>query len=349
MVDKSYCCSSFLMYRTIADHSKQFKDGIAPRFFEKCSELPDQIHDSYELEHSLKQYVERICSSKRTALALSGGIDSAILAKFMPRGSIAYTFKCIVPGVSVTDETIQAAKYAEACGLEHRIVEIYWDDFEKYASILMAHKGAPCHSIEVQIYKAGLKAVADGHEAIIYGESSDLHYGGLSGLLSREWTVGEFIDRYSYVLPYRALKEFEIITDPIEEYEHNGYVDVHEFNRNFFFIEAMGSYTNACETAKIEVECPYAKTWLASPLNLERIRNGENKYVVRELFNRLYPDFTIPQKTPMPRPVDQWLMSWNGPVRPEFWPNCTRNMTGDQKYYVWVLERFLNYIDGFQV
>lgn len=52
-----------------------------------------------------------------TALVLSGGIDSAILAKFMPKGSIAYTFKCVVPGVQVTDETVIASKYAQECGL----------------------------------------------------------------------------------------------------------------------------------------------------------------------------------------------------------------------------------------
>jgi hypothetical protein len=57
----------------------------------------------------------------------------------------------LVPGMKVTDETIQAAKYAEVCGLKHEIIEIYWEDFEQYAPILMANKGAPCHSIEIQI------------------------------------------------------------------------------------------------------------------------------------------------------------------------------------------------------
>ena len=260
----------------------------------------------------------------------------------MPKGSVAYTFKCIVPGIDVIDESPKAARLAEENGLVHKIVEINWEDFEKYAPILMKHKGAPIHSIEVQIHKAGLQALKDGHEAIIYGESADLNYGGLSALLARDWTVGEFIDRYSYVKPYYALKDFDLITEPIMKYTHNGIVDVHEFNREFYLNEAMGSYTNACETAGIQLSTPYANTRMAVPLDLERIRGGENKYFVREVFSRLYPSFVIPTKTPMPRPMDEWFKDWKGPERSEFWPNCVKNMTGDQKYYIWALEKFLN-------
>ena len=343
MVDKKYCSSSFLMYRTIADHSKQFAEDVVPSFYEG-GYGKEQIHDSYELEASLDNTVKEICSRKKTALALSGGIDSAILAKFMPKGSTAYTFKCIVPGIEVTDESGRAAEYAKECGLNHKVIEVYWEDFEKYAPILMKAKGAPIHSIEVQIYKAGLEALKNGDEAIIYGESSDLNYGGVSSLLSKDWTVGEFVDRYSYVKPYHVLKDFQLITDPIIQYEKNGYVDVHEFGRNFIFVESIGSYTNACQVASIELVTPYANTRLALPLDIERIRGGESKYIVRELFGRLYPGFTAPEKITMPRPMDQWFKDWKGPTRPEFWPNCIHGMTGDQKYYVWILEKFLSMI-----
>ena len=345
IVDKNYCSSSYLMYRTIADHTRMFSNKFSPKFY-KESHNYTWIYDSFELEKSLKESVFKTCISKKTAIALSGGIDSAILAKFMPKGSIAYTFKCIVPGMDVIDETPQAAIYAKECGLEHKVVEIYWEDFENYLPDLTKHKGAPVHSIEVQIYKAGLQALCDGNEAIIYGESSDLNYGGLSGILSREWTVGEFIDRYSYVNPYHVLKNFQIITDPITKYEKNGFVDVHEFDRGFFLIEAMGSYTNACAVAGIELATPYAETRMGIPLDLDRIRKGENKYLVREVFQRLYPDLKVPAKTPMPRPMNEWFKDWTGPQRPEFWPHCTDHMNGDQKWLVWCLENFLNMIDG---
>ena len=118
----------------------------------------------------------------------------------MPKGSTAYTFRCVVPGVQVTDETQNAAEFASACGLKHKIIEIYWEDVEQFAPALMAHKGMPIHSIEVQIYKAALEARKDGYDKLIFGENADIIYGGMTGLLKKDWLIGEFINRYSYVL-----------------------------------------------------------------------------------------------------------------------------------------------------
>ena len=91
---------------------------------------------------------------------------------------------------------------------------------------------------------------------------------------------------------------------------------------------------------------PYAQCKMDVPIDYCRIRNGENKYLVREVFSRLYENFEIPKKTPMPRPMNEWFADWEGPKRPEFWPHCTDDMTGDQKWLVWALEKFLNTIDG---
>lgn len=344
IVDKDYCMSSWLMYRTIVDNTKCFAKNI-----KDFHVLPPndryEVHNSEDLEQFLRNEVNKITQHGKTALALSGGIDSAVLAKMMPKGSIAYTFKCVVPGMEVVDESPQAAHYAAECGLEHRIVEVYWEDMVKMAPVLMQHKGAPCHSIEVQIYKASLKAVEDGFDNFIFGESSDIVYGGLSGLLSKDWTIGQFIDRYSYVLPYHVLKNFKLVTKPYIDSSHDGHVDAHKFINTTLFEEAINSYENACAVAGIKLHMPYSKTFLGIPLDYKRIRSGENKYIVRELFNRLYPDWTIPTKTPMPRPLNEWMSDWEGPSRNEFWPHCTDEMTGDQKWYVYVLEQFLNMLD----
>lgn len=341
IVDKEYCMSSFLMLRTIYDHNRTFYNNISPVFFHENSDR-NLVKNSDELAGILRSQVDIAVSSGKAALALSGGIDSAILAKFMPKGSVAYTFKCVVPGTEVTDETKNAAKYAEECGLEHRIIEIYWEDFEKYAPVLMKHKGAPIHSIEVQIYKAALRALDDGFDTLIFGESADVNFGGQDGLLSKDWTVSEYIERYSYLLPYKALKHSVMVSEPFEKYSNNGYINAHEFNRNAYYAESMGSYENSCSCAGINLSAPFSKTFLDGELDLDRIRRGENKYFVREVFNKLYPDFNVPIKTPMPRPTNEWLKDWKGPVRDEFWPHCTDNMTGDQKWLVWALEKFLD-------
>lgn len=346
--DLEYCMSSWLMYRTIYDRTKCFFDGISEYHIMPPARRIG-VHNSSELESALNGVLADVISKrcgKPVALALSGGIDSAILAKMVPKGSVAYTFKCIVPGIDVVDETPQAARYAAECGIEHRIIEIYWEDMVKLAGKLMKHKGQPIHSIEVQIYKASLQALSDGFDSIVFGESADVQYGGMSGLLSCDWTFGDFVERYSYVMPYKVLKKYQLVTGPYEEYTQDGYANAHEFMRNVFFEESINSYANACETAGITCVMPFSKTFLAEPLDYMRIRGGENKYLVREVFNRLYPGWEIPTKTPMPRPLNEWMKNWAGPTRPEFWPHCTDTMTGDQKWYVYILEKFLDLIDN---
>lgn len=344
IVDKNYCMNSYLMYRTIADHNKTFRSDIEPNFY--VPEL-DRIgvHTSIELEEALRIQVENACKDGNVALALSGGIDSAILAKFMPKGSKAYTFRCIAPGQDVINEVPQAAKYAKECGLIHEVIEMYWEDFEKYSPVLMKHKGAPIHSIEVQIYKVAMKAKAEGITKLIFGEAADCLFGGLSNLLSRDYTFDEFVKRYQFVSPSEVLKNPQTIVGPVERHKKNGFVDPHEFLSNEFYIESMGSYHNAMTTAQVDLIAPYANCFLDVPIDYSRVRNGENKYLVREVFSKLYPGFVIPPKTPMPRPMNEWFKDWEGPSREEFIPHCTDSMSGDQKWLVWCLEQYLNMID----
>jgi len=146
-------------------------------------------------------------------------------------------------------------------------------------------------------------------------------------------------------MPYKVLKEPKLILEPYKKFENNGYVDAHEFCRSFFLEEGMGSYVNACECAGIDVKTPYINTTLAVPLDYKRVRAGENKYIVREVFEKLYKDWEIPAKTPMPRPMNEWFADWKGPERDEFWPDCVAGLTGDQKWQLWALEKFLNIID----
>ena len=54
----------------------------------------------------------------------------------------------------------------------------------------------------------------------------------------------------------------------------------------------------------------------------------------------------IPEKIPMARPMDIWMKDWSGPVRDEFLPRCICGLTGEQKFMVYSLERFLNRIEG---
>ena len=113
---------------------------------------------------------------------------------------------------------------------------------------------------------------------------------------------------------------------------------------NIFYDESTNSYYNACHTAGIECFMPYANTFMNVPLDYQRVREGENKYFIREIFKKLYPYLEIPQKTPMPRPMNEWFKDWNGPKNEMFWENCAKDMTGDQKWLIWSLNKFLDII-----
>lgn len=345
MVNKLFCMSSYLMYRYIYDNDKAFDDYSHIQTVDlNFDRIP--VHDKDTLLKALKKSVDSSCHDGKAALALSGGIDSAILARLVPEGTKAYTFRCVVPGVRVTDESEMAKKWAEMNSLDHEIIDIYWEDIVPAADNCMKRKGSPIHSIEAQIYLAASKAIDTGKTKFILGENADIIYGGMNGLLAKDWLYHEFVDRYTYVMPYRVLRNPVMPLEPYKEFERDGHIDGYDFTNKYFRQEALGTYTNACEAAGIKFIGPYSLTYLDCPIDYERIRSGDTKYIIRELFNELYPGIEMPTKIPMPRPVNEWFANWEGPTRPEFIPHCTDGMSGDQKWMVWCLERFLNMIEG---
>lgn len=344
MVNKEFCMSSYLMYRYIYDPSYRFEEHVPCRQVDlNFSRVPVRGSDS--LYAALKTVVDAACADGKAALALSGGIDSAILARLVPAGTKAYTFRCVVPGVQVLDESLPAKHWAEINHLDHEIIDITWDDIVHAAEMCMRHKGAPVHSIEAQIYLAARKAACAGKTKLIFGENADIIYGGMNGLLAKDWLYSEFVERYTYVMPYKVLRNPMLLLEPYQNFERDGHIDGHDFINTYFRQEALGTYTNACETAGISFVGPYSLTYLDAPIDYARIRSGETKYIIRELFKTIYPDEEIPAKIPMPRPMNEWFSSWKGPVRAEFIPHSTDNMTGDQKWMVWCLEKYLDMIE----
>ena len=345
MVNKAFCMSSYLMFRYVYDTAFRFEETVPCRQVDLGFDRTP-VSDAISLYDSLKKVVDGECADGKAALALSGGIDSAILARLVPCGTKAYTFRCIVPGVQVLDESSLAKHWAELNSLDHEIIDITWDELVPAADSCMQHKGAPIHSIEAQIFIAAQRAALAGKTKLVFGENADIIYGGMNGLLAKDWLFSEFVDRYTYVMPYKVLREPMLLLDPFWRFEVDGHIDGHDFINTYFRQEALGTYTNACETAGVSFVGPYSLTYLDEPIDYARIRAGETKYIIRELFKTLYPGEEIPAKIPMPRPVNEWFSSWKGPSRPEFIPHSTDNMTGDQKWMVWCLERYLDMTEG---
>lgn len=348
MTSKIYAMSSFLQLRAVYDKQHKFADKIGyPKDYSLPKANKVNIECAKQLCNYLEEYVQKHTADGRAAIALSGGIDSAIVAKYMPKNSVAYTLKCSVPGFDVVDETTQAQLYCKSVKLEQRIVEVTFEDYLEYSPQLMIQKAAPIHSIEPQIYKMARQAKRDGLDRLIFADNADMVFGGLDSLLRTSPVFGDFLERFSYVMPYKVLKEFVIVTEPFEKWSNAGLIDKHSFLNDVFSGESTNSYLNACTVADVEFIDPFSN--LYHDIDLDKIYAGDPKYIVREAFNICYPDIIAPKKIPMHRAVDEWFRDWKGPSRAEFIPNCHFNMTGNEKYYVWILEQFLNLTDGLPV
>ena len=119
--------------------------------------------------------------------------------------------------------------------------------------------------------------------------------------------------------------------------------DFLSFMDDVFSIESSSSYMNAFGVAGMDYYDPYARLKMAEPLDLYRVRHGEPKYLIRELMHKKYPDIPVPNKVPMPRPVDEYFKDWKGPIRSEFRRDLDMSkFTGNQKWQMFCLEKFLN-------
>lgn len=275
-------------------------------------------------------------------ILLSGGMDSAIVAAYLKPGSHAYTFTA--QGTEVFDADLErAAHYCRKFGLKHHLVDISFDDYKQLTPLVMRTKCAPVHSIEPQIYKAAMMAKADGVELMLVGESSDLIFGGMDGLLAKDWTMAEFVNRYTFLSPELVLTHPVDMSELYERYRRGNDIDFMTFMDEVFSIESSSSYFNAFGTAGLEYYDPYARLIMSEPLDLQRVRNGEPKYLIRALYAMKYPEVPIPNKIPMPRPVDKIFKEWGGPTRPEFRTDIPMSsLSGNQKWQLWCAEQFLN-------
>ena len=218
------------------------------------------------------------------------------------------------------------------------------EDYEKYTPIVMQHKFAPVHSIEPQIFKAAIQGKADGVQLMIVGESADLIFGGMDKLITPEWTFDAFAKRYTFLEPSLVLANPVDQSELFERYRTGETtIDYMRFMDEVFSIESSGSYLNAFGAAWMPYYDPYAKLIMADPLDMNRVRNGEPKYLVRGLYALKYPELEIPLKIPMPRPVDSVFKNWEGPRRSEFRKDIPMSsLTGNQKWQLWCAEQFLN-------
>ena len=341
MINKKYCMSSYLAFRYIEKENMDFYSGM---HHQNIKPLPDNqrilVRTADDIDNEIGKQMEQF-KDKKKGILLSGGMDSAIVASYLS-GSDAYTFRFL--GGEYQKEELERAKYyAKYYGLNLHYVDINWDTVASHLEPVMKAKAAPVHSIEPQILQAALQAKNDGVELMFIGESSDIIFGGMNGLLAKDWTFDEFMDRYIFTNPEDVLAEPESMQYVFERYRKEGdKIDFLSFIDEIYAIESTSSYLNAFAVARMPYYDPYARLKMADELDLYRVRHGEPKYLIRALMAKKYPELPVPNKNPMPRPVDDYFKNWEGPVRPEFKKGIDmRRFTGNQKWQMYCLEKFL--------
>ena len=346
-VDKDFCLSSYIAFRYIWKDGYDFYGGFRHHNYESIplnERIPVKTSQDIDCEIQ-KQFDELYSKYDNIGILLSGGMDSANLASYLKPGSHAYTFTSATGEFNADVE--RSKKYCKKFGLIHHLIEIGFEDYKKYTPIVMSQKWAPVHSIEPQIYKAAILAKKDGVECMIVGESADLIFGGMDKLITPEWTFDTFAARYTFLQPEKVLENPIDQGELYEQYRiDETHIDVMRFMDEVFSIESSSSYLNAFATAQLPYYDPYAKLIMAEPLDMNRVRAGEPKYLVRGLYAIKYPELEIPFKIPMPRPVDAIFKEWAGPTREEFRKDIPMHeLAGNQKWQLWCAEQFLELYD----
>ena len=341
MTNKDYCISSYLAFRYIERDEMDFYEGMHHKNIDL---LPDRekilVWTSEDIGAAIEKQMGTF-RNKKCGILLSGGMDSAIVASYM-NGGEAYTFR-FLGGDFQKEELSRAEYFAKYYNLNLNYVDISWNTVENHIDACMKAKCAPVHSIEPQILQAALQAKGDGIEMMFVGESSDLIFGGMDKLLSKDWTKEGFKERYTFTKPEAVLKNPVSMDYVFDRYQNDGKFDFLTFMDEIFSVESSSSYFNAFGVANMPYYDPYARLKMAEPLDLNRIRNGEPKYLIRELMAKRYPEIPVPNKNPMPRPVDFYFAEWKGPRRKEFKDNLDMSkLSGNQKWQLWCLERWLD-------
>jgi len=336
-----YCINSFLTFRYVVDMDKSWALGWKPWWPQNLIKNEVEIETSDDIIYTIKDQL-RIIDNK-TGILLSGGIDSAILAAFIPKETKAFTIKFVAD--RAIDETIKAREYTTLLGLDHQIINVDWNDYINYSNELMFHKKSPLHPVEVPLYKVFCTAKKMGITKLIVGTVADSTFGGFDKLLSKDWSFYDFIERYSFINTKKVLNEPLDLSSVFSPFNNGSEFDVQGFIKKIHGNGLIQSFSNAAATAGVSLIEPYTKMKLAKSLDLNRIRNGESKYLLREVFKIQYPDLEIPEKIPFSRPMDQWLNNWALPTNDIFKNDLElTNYTGDQKWLLYNLLSFIHLI-----
>lgn len=297
--------SLYLTYQWLPAHCEHYLDWN-PKIFQEDKECPRhrKVSDGIEAAKILKEEVESVIHNKdpqKIGILLSSGIDSASVAYCLPSGCHAFY---VTYDQATSEDMSSVEKYAAVNGLE--LHKVYVDDktYRKWVPILMRVKKSPLHPCEIAVAEALQCAQTLGINIVFAGWGCDTYFGGMDKLLSRDYsTAHEFAERYTYLQPNIVLKNpDENVQMYFDRYQTEFGFDTFRFLEENYHGMTLQSFYYLPKMFHIQMKCPWGSIGLNEPLDLNKIRNGQPKYIVADAFKHLSGCLSIPEKVPFTRP-----------------------------------------------
>ena len=310
------------------------------RFFPIAPRHLITVNDEREIEEHIKTTMQSLPST--SGILLSGGIDSTLLARFMPEGSTAYTIDYEEAGRR--SEFQEAAQFIRA-GVRHKAVFVSRKQYFQVAEELMLLKRMPLVPHEPPVAMACKQAMKDGVTHMVGGWGADTRFGSFDNYFrDARWDDFQANILYKYWNPSDVLRESSDVSWVARQYIEDGAMDVQRF-----LIE-VGTEGNAIFTTMqglgLTPVFPFVEMRYGPGLDVERIINGDAKYLLKSIFRRTYPNHAPARKSPLHVPYNKWMMGYQ-PTRKEFKPTLKLQPDqGKRNALIFSLERYFTHLEN---
>ena len=342
------CIDEYLAFQHVFSNIK-WKEGVYNRNYEEYTECPrnNLVSNGKEAFDHLIKLKNKLFKNYRPdeiGILISSGIDSATIAKLLPNKSYAFYATYVERDADPEIEIVK--KYCTINNLTLVVVNISWNDYINNMDYLMKVKKNPIHPCEIPVYMCCLKAKELNIKLLASGWGADTHFGGMDKLLSKDWNFDDFKKRYEYCP--RINKTNTLLDKTYCKFINNkGIVDTQGFLTFNYHIMTIKSFFYIPELCGL-IHLPlWGYLGLKGNLDLDKIRNGHPKYIIREAFELLYKDDNVEltSKIPFTRPTDIYMNKYF--YQDEYYDSLKEyikkniNLTSQQKWMIYCLNRFI--------
>lgn len=343
-IDK--CIEEYLAFQHLDSHIG-WQEGLHPRTYLEYTECPRiySVKNGNDAVNRLTDISQKWTSKyepHEIGILISSGIDSATVAKMLPKSSFA--FYATYEERDVDPELDTVKRYCAENNLTLVIVPVSWKDYELQMDYLMRVKKLPIHPCEIPVYMCCKRAQEIGVQVLFSGWGADTHFGGMDKLMSKDWSIDEFKQRYEYCSSIQQTENEDHYKPFVND---NNSINVYDFLTYNYHVMTLRSFFYIPELCGL-LHVPLWSFLKAEDLDLVRIRS-EPKYIIQEAFKILYPSFEPTEKLPFTRPTDLYMKKHFSDytycdklkIYSQKIKNNIIETTGQQKWMIYILNRFI--------